>query len=215
MVGGLLARAHAANAATPLAAFRADPAAKPLATPSGKIELFSQTVADFGYDGLPGHPVWLEPREWLGAPLAARFPLHLVSTQPADKLHAQMDGSRESRRGKVAQRGELLMHPGDAAARGLTDGNVVRVFNDRGATLAGLRVTGDIIPGVVRLPTGTWFDPAAAGERLDKHGNPNAVTQDVGTSQLGQGCAAQSCLVEVAACAEPPAVTAFELPPRS
>ncbi len=93
---------------TPLAAFRADPVAKRLATPSGKVELFSQTVAGFGYAGVAGHPVWSEPREWLGAPLAARFPLHMVSTQPADKLHAQMDGSRESRRAKVAGRNELL-----------------------------------------------------------------------------------------------------------
>jgi biotin/methionine sulfoxide reductase len=202
-----------AKAETPLAAFRADPAAKPLATPSGKIELFSQTIADFGYDGVRGHPSWSEPREWLGAPLATRFPLHMVSTQPADKLHAQMDGSRWSRRGKVAGRGELLMNPADARARGLTAGSVVRVFNDRGATLAGLRITPDIIPGVVRLPTGAWFDPAAGGERLDKHGNPNAVTRDVGTSQLGQGCAAQSCLVEVVAFAgEPPPVTAFDPP---
>ena len=205
-----------AKAETPLAAFRADPAAKPLATPSGKIELFSQTIADFGYDGVRGHPSWSEPREWLGAPLAARFPLHMVSTQPADKLHAQMDGSRRSRRGKVAGRGELLMNPADAQTRGLAAGSVVRVFNDRGATLAGLRITADIIPGVVRLPTGAWFDPAADGERLDKHGNPNAVTRDVGTSQLGQGCAAQSCLVEVAAfVGEPPPVTAFDPPPHA
>jgi biotin/methionine sulfoxide reductase len=124
-----------------------------------------------------------------------------------------MDGSSESRRAKVAGRNELWMHPDDARARGLLDGSIVRVFNDRGGTLAGLRTTSDIIPGVVRLPTGTWFDPAADGERLDKHGNPNAVTQDVGTSQLGQGCAAQSCLVEVAAfIGTPPAVTAFDLP---
>jgi biotin/methionine sulfoxide reductase len=201
------------NAVTPLAAFRADPVARRLATPSGKVELFSQTVADFGYANMPGHPFWSEPREWLGAPLAERFPLHMVSTQPADKLHAQMDGSSESRRGKVAGRNELWMHPDDARKRGLTEGSVVRVFNDRGGTLAGLRTTSDIIPGVVRLPTGTWFDPAPDGERLDKHGNPNAITQDVGTSQLGQGCAAQSCLVEVTAfIGTPPAVTAFDLP---
>ncbi len=201
------------KAVTPLAAFRADPDAARLATPSGKIELFSQTVADFRYGDVPGHPVWIEPHEWLGSPLAQRFPLHMVSPQPADKLHAQMDGSSESRRSKVNGRGELRMHPDDAAARGLRDGGVVRVFNDRGATLAGLRVSGDIMPGVVSLPTGTWFDPAANGERLDKHGNPNAVTRDVGTSRLGQGCSAQSCLVEVVAVSgTPPSVTAFERP---
>ena len=204
------------TAITPLAAFRADPAEKRLATPSGKVELFSQTIADFGYGEVPGHPAWIEPHEWLGSPLAARFPLHMVSPQPRDKLHAQMDGSRQSGRAKVAGRGELLMHPADAGSRGLRDGSVVRVFNDRGETLAGLRITGDIMPGVVSLPTGTWFDPAAHGERLDKHGNPNAVTRDVGTSRLGQGCAAQSCLVDVAALAgEPPPVTAFDVPNSS
>jgi biotin/methionine sulfoxide reductase len=46
------------------------------------------------------------------------------------------------------------------------------------------------MPGVVALPTGAWSDPLAGGERLDVSGNPNAVTQDVGTSRLGQGCAA-------------------------
>lgn len=183
---------------TPLIAFREDPAAHPLATPSGKIELFSQKIANFGYDDVPGHAVWQEPVEWLGSPLAARYPLHLVSPQPADKLHSQLEGSAETRRTKVAGRNDLSMHPNDALVRGLTDGAVVRVFNDRGATLAGLRITADIAPGVVRLPTGAWFDPLPGDGRLDVQGNPNAVTRDIGTSRLGQGCAAQSCLVEVA-----------------
>ena len=201
------------DAITPLAAFRADPEAKKLNTPSGKIELFSQTVANFGYDDVRGHPAWYEPVEWLGAPLAARFPLHLVSPQPADKLHGQLDGSAGSQRAKVAGRGELLMHPDDARVRDIRDGDVVRVFNDRGATLAGVRVTPEIVAGVVRLPTGAWFDPLPGDVRLDTHGNPNAVTRDVGTSRLGQGCAAQSCLVEVAAYAgTPPPVTAFAPP---
>ena len=185
------------TAITPLAAFRADPDAKRLNTPSGKIELFSQTIANFGYDDVGGHPEWHEPIEWLGAPLAARFPLHLVSPQPADKLHSQLDGSAESRRAKIDGRGELLMHPGDAAARAITDGAIVRVFNDRGATIAGVRISEGIAPGVVRLPTGAWFDPLPGAEKLDVHGNPNAVTRDIGTSRLGQGCAAQSCLVDV------------------
>jgi biotin/methionine sulfoxide reductase len=98
-------------------------------------------------------------------------------------------------------------------ARDLRDGEIVRVFNDRGATLAGLRITADVTAGVVRLPTGAWFDPLRGDGRLDVHGNPNAVTRDIGTSRLGQGCAAQSCLVQVAAFAgELPAVTAFLLP---
>jgi biotin/methionine sulfoxide reductase len=200
-------------ARAPLADFRDDPIAQPLATPSGKIELASDAIAAFGYDDVAGHPFWREPREWLGAPLAQRFPLHLVSTQPADKLHAQMDDSSVSRAGKTRDRNTLLVHPGDARTRGIADGSIARVYNDRGACLVGVRVSAGIMPGVVRLPTGAWFDPLPGDERLDVHGNPNAVTQDVGTSRLGQGCAAQSCLVELAPwTGNAPPVRAFEPP---
>ena len=57
------------------AAFRRDPEAHPLATPSGRIEIFSETIDGFGYDDCPGHPTWLEPGEWLGGRLARRYPL--------------------------------------------------------------------------------------------------------------------------------------------
>ena len=179
--------------------FREDPEANPLATPSGKIELFSQTVADFGYAECPGMAVWREPSEWLGSPLAARFPLHMISNQPPDKLHSQMDAGPVSRAGKVAGRAGLLMSPEDAGARGLHAGEIVRVFNDRGACLAGLRISDTVMPGVVCLPTGATFEPldAAGGARLENHGNPNVLTKDIGTSRLGQGPSAQTCLVEV------------------
>jgi biotin/methionine sulfoxide reductase len=211
---GYLRLPEPAEQPAPFAAFRSDPQAHPLATPSGKIELFSATIAGFGYDDVAGHPAWREPVEWLGSPLAQRCPLHLVSIQPADKLHAQMDGSSESQAAKIGGRAVLLMHPRDASDRGLTDGAIVRAFNDRGACLAGLRISDAIRPGVVALPTGAAFDPLAGPDaRLDKHGNPNALTRDIGTSRLSQGCAAQSCLIEVAGYAGvPPAVTAFEPP---
>ena len=200
-------------ARAPLADFRADPVTHRLATPSGKIELSSATIEAFGYDDVAPHPFWREPREWLGAALAARFPLHLISTQPADKLHAQLDASPLSRAGKTRERNTLLMHPDDAAARGIAEGDVARVHNERGACLVGVRVSAGVMPGVARLPTGAWFDPLPGNERLDVHGNPNAVTQDVGTSRLGQGCAAQSCLVEVARFdGGAPPVRAFEPP---
>ena len=71
--------------------FRADPVANPLSTPCGKIEIFSERVAEFNYDDCPGHPAWLEPAEWLGVP-DARHPLHLISDQPRT-LHSQLDCS--------------------------------------------------------------------------------------------------------------------------
>ena len=68
-----------------LSGYRADPVGKKLKTPSGKIEIFSEKVASFGYDDCPGHPMWIEPAEWLGSPKADRK-LHLVSNQPTMRL---------------------------------------------------------------------------------------------------------------------------------
>ncbi|MDJ0387232.1 molybdopterin-dependent oxidoreductase [Roseomonas sp. E05] len=178
--------------------FAADPEAHPLNTPSGKVELYSETIAGFGYAEIGGHPRWQEPTEYLGAPLAGRFPLHLLSYQPATRLHGQLDPGRVAAESKIQGREPLLMHPEDAAARGLAEGDIVRVFNARGACLAGLRLSEGLRRGVVAMATGAWWDPAPEAEGLDVHGNPNVLTQDVGTSRLGQGSAAQSCLVEVA-----------------
>jgi anaerobic selenocysteine-containing dehydrogenase len=68
-----------------------------------------------------------------------------------------------SRANKVQDREPLLIHPDDAAARGIADGAVVRVCNERGACLAGVRVTDAIRPGVVQLATGAWYDPEVPG----------------------------------------------------
>ncbi len=92
---------------------------------------------------------------------------------------------------------------------------MVRVFNDRGACLAAARLSDRIRRNVVRLSTGAWFDPADADTNrpLEKHGNPNALTLDIGTSKLSQGCSAQTCLVEIERHDGPaPAVTAHDLP---
>lgn len=195
--------------------FRADPEAHPLRTPSGRIEIHSQRIAGFDLDDCPGHPVWRAPREWLGSERARTYPLHLISDQPHTKLHSQLDFSRYSLGNKVAGREPVMLHPRDAQARGIRDGDLVRVFNARGACLAGARVDDGTLPGVVRIATGAWWDPSAVGEAdsLDRHGNPNVLTQDRGASRLSQGCSAQSCLVQV----EPwhgdaPPVRAFSLP---
>jgi biotin/methionine sulfoxide reductase len=196
--------------------FRNDPEAHPLQTPSGKIEIFSETIDGFGYDDCPGHPVWLEPVEWLGGAQARHYPLHMISNQPRTRLHSQMDHSGISRRSKIRGREPMTMHPADAAARGLQDGDVARVFNDRGEVLAGVVVSDHIRPGVVELPTGAWYDPLVPGMigALDKHGNPNVLTMDKGTSKLAQGPIAHSALVEVERFdGELPDITVFAPPP--
>ena len=190
--------------------YRRDPAVYPLGTPSGRIELWSEGIASLGHESCPGHPAWREPAEWLGGDVS-RHPLHLISNQPATRLHSQWDHGEVSRASKVAGREPIRIHPDDAARRGIVDGAVVRVFNDRGACLAGAVVSDAVRPGVVQLSTGAWYDPDETG--LCRHGNPNVLTRDVGTSPLAQGPTAQTCLVEVELFAgEPPPVRVFDLP---
>jgi biotin/methionine sulfoxide reductase len=201
---------------TMLESFRADPVKSPLHTPSGRIEITSETVAGFGYPDCPGHPVWLEPDEWLGSERARRFGLHLIANQPDTRLHSQLDVGATSQRAKVAGREAVRMHPDDAASRGIADGDVVRVFNDRGACLAGAVLTPAVRPGVVRLPTGAWFDPVpgTGPAPLCAHGNPNVLTADRPSSRLSQGCAGQHALVEIERWpGEPPPVTIGGPPP--
>jgi biotin/methionine sulfoxide reductase len=193
-----------------LEAFRADPAANPLNTESGLIVLGSERIAGFGLADCPGHAAWLVPTEWLGA--VGEYPLHLLSDQPARRLHSQLDASPHSMAGKVAGREPIYLNPGDAAARGIGDGDLVEVFNGRGRTLAGAILSEALMPGVARLATGAWFDHDWQ-TGIEKHGNPNTLTRDLGASGLSQGCTAQTCLVEVRRADGPaPAVTAHRLP---
>lgn len=190
--------------------FRRDPAAHPLPTPSGRIEIFSERIAGFDLPDCPGHPVWREPFEWLGHEKAKTYPLHLLSDQPERRLHSQLDASPYSRAGKVAGREPVYLNSADAAARGIADGDLVELFNDRGRCLAGAILSHQIMPGVARLATGAWFDP---GPDLERHGNPNVLTLDRGASGLSQGCVAQTCLVEARRFdGEPPRVTVFHPP---
>ncbi|SEJ00803.1 biotin/methionine sulfoxide reductase [Azotobacter beijerinckii] len=192
-----------------LKAFRDDPHAHPLGTPSGRLELYSERIAGFGYADCPGHPVWFEPP-------APRYPLHLISNQPKTRLHSQYDHGAYSRASKIREREPLMLNSQDAAARGIADGDVVRVFNAHGALLAGAIVSDEVRPGVVQLATGAWYDPLdpAAPDSLEKHGNPNVLTRDVGASSLSQGCSAHTAHVEIERwTGELPPVSAFQ-PPR-
>jgi len=185
---------------TLLADFRADPVTHRLGTPSGRIEIFSSDIDGFGYDDCAGHPKWYEPTEWLGGERAIAYPLHLVANQPATRLHSQLDGGGTSQNSKVAGREPIRIHPADAAGRDLADGDVVRVFNDRGACLAGVVIDDRLRPRVVQLSTGAWYDPEdpADPDSLCVHGNPNVLTADVGTSALAKGCTGAHVLVEIA-----------------
>jgi len=195
--------------------FREDPEKYPLSTPSGKIEIFSETIESFGYADCAGHPRWYEPDEWLGGPRASQFPLHLIANQPKTRLHSQLDHGAVSQASKIKGREPIRMHPDAAAARGVSAGDVVRVFNDRGACLAGVIVDSDLRSDVVQLSTGAWYDPLdpADPDSLCVHGNPNVLTPDIGTSSLSHGCTGQHVLVQIEKFGEVlPPVKAFDPP---
>jgi len=193
--------------------FRKDPKKYPLKTPSGKIEIFSEKIDSFQYPDCAGHPRWFERDEWLGN-ASSEYPLHLISNQPKHKLHSQFDHGRASQESKILGREAARVNPADASARGLAQHDIVRIFNGRGACLAGVLISEDVMPGVVELPTGAWFDAQKIdGEILEVHGNPNALTPDIGTSMLAQGCSAHTCMVEVEKYDKSlPQLAAFELP---
>ena len=197
-----------------LSAFRDDPGRFPLSTPSGKIEIFSAVIDGFGYADCPGHPVWLEPSEWLGGH-PVRYPLQLVANQPRRRLHSQLDVGAYSQEGKIGGREPAAMHPADAAARGITDRSVVRLFNDRGSCLAGITLTEDVRPGVVQLSTGAWYDPDPDDPSFCRHGNPNVLTADRPSSALSQGNTGQLAMVEIEPYAAAPPEVSVHRPPRT
>ncbi len=180
-----------------LASFRTDPINAALPTPSGKIELYSDTIAGFGLSDCPGHPTWFVPRDVM-AGTQSDYPLSMLSGQPKTRLHSQLDNGSYSLGHKVAGREPVLIHPKDAHRRGIEDGDVVELFNARGRCLAGAKVSDEINQGCVFLWTGAWYDPDfSAPLARDRHGNPNVLTHDLRTSSLTQSPAAHSALVEI------------------
>lgn len=174
------------------ARFAADPDSHPLATPSGKIEIFSSPIADSG--AIPGHPVWMQPDEWPGDP---SYPLILLANQPRARLHSQLDGGEHSQADKIAGREPLRMNPHDASVRGLNDGDLVVVSSPRGRCLAGLQLSDDVSRGVAQLSTGAWYAPDPTDPAFCRNGNVNVLTADRPTSPLTQSCAGGHVMVEV------------------
>lgn len=180
---------------TYLSAFRDDPAANPLRTESGKIVLGSKKLAQLDLPGFPSHPAWQEPAEWLGMAQADDM-LHLISSQPPGRLHSQLETGPSSLEQKRKGREQVRMHPADARARQIGEGDTVRLWNARGQSIATAHLTETLRQGVLVLPVGAWLtrDPESG---LDLSGNPNVLTLDIPTSAFGQGPSAQTCMVNV------------------
>ncbi|MGX5100832.1 molybdopterin guanine dinucleotide-containing S/N-oxide reductase [Enterobacter cloacae] len=194
--------------------FRRDPENHPLKTESGKIVIHSERIASFAYADCPPHPTWLEPDEWHGN--AQPEQLQVLSAHPAHRLHSQLNYTSLREQYAVAGREPITLNTLDARARGIADGDVVRVWNQRGQVLAGAVVSDGIKPGVICIHQGAWpdLDPAEGG--ICKNGAVNVLTKDLPSSKLGNGCAGNTALAWVEKYQGPElTLTAFDPPASS
>lgn len=197
---------------TAFADFVKDPDAHPLNSESGKFTLTNRGIVAMGLPDCPGHPAWLPPVE--GAPLS-KGSFHLISGQPETRLHSQNDQGNEAAASKIQGREVCSLHPDAAAALGVKDGDVLRLFNVRGACLAGVRISANMRADCISLPTGAWYDPQRIdGQYLEVHGNPNALTIDKGCSGLSQGNIAHTCVVQAERWDKPLPEVTVTRPPR-
>ncbi|QQE39971.1 molybdopterin guanine dinucleotide-containing S/N-oxide reductase [Enterobacter asburiae] len=194
--------------------FRRDPESHPLKTESGKIVIYSERIASFGYADCPPHPMWLEPDEWHGN--AQPEQLQVLSAHPAHRLHSQLNYTSLREQYAVAGREPITLNTLDAKARGIADGDVVRVWNSRGQVLAGAVVSDGIKPGVICIHQGAWPDLEPAEGGICKNGAVNVLTKDLPSSKLGNGCAGNTALAWVEKYQGPElTLTAFDPPASS
>ena len=178
--------------AVAFAEFRRDPEGHPLATPSGKIEIFSKALRDLGRPGeIPAVPKYIQEWESPFGPEAERFPLQAIGHHTLHRVHSTHDNN-DWLAEAFPQR--AFLNPLDASARGIADGDAVKVWNDRGATLLPCRLTQRVMPGVVDIPEGAWWAPDAGG--VDRGGNINVLTSERWTP-LAFGTAQHTAMVQV------------------
>jgi len=162
-------------------------ASGPLSTPSGRVEFRSEKLAAQGLDPLPAFEPAIESR-W--GKKAADYPLEFLGRK-ADNYMNSTFANLEGHRKMEAHRGlRLEMHPADAAARGISDGDGVRVWNDRGSIALTAQIGQSVPPGVVAGQL-DWAKLHGDGS------NVNALTSERLTD-LGAGATFYSVLVEVA-----------------
>ncbi len=179
--------------------FRQDPEINPLGTPSGFIEITSRKIGRYGYEHCQEHPMWFEKSERShGGPGSDKHPFWLQSCHPDKRLHSQMCESEEFRATyAVKGREPVYINPLDAKAKGIKEGDLVRVFNDRGQLLAGAVLTDSYPRGVIRIEEGAWYGPLSEKVgAICTYGDPNTLTQDIGSSELAQATSANTCIVD-------------------
>jgi anaerobic dimethyl sulfoxide reductase subunit A len=192
--------------------FRRDPEKYPLKTPSGKIEIFSKQLFDLGRpDEIPPIPKYIqewespfnpEPRRHRATEsrtlsvsaspwLAQKFPLQAIGHHTLHRVHSTHDNN-DWLEEAFPQR--VFINPIDAEPRGIKDGDQVKVYNDRGALILPCRITPRILPGVVDIPQGAWYEPDEDG--VDRGGCVNVLTSHHWTP-FAYGTTQHTIMVEI------------------
>jgi anaerobic dimethyl sulfoxide reductase subunit A len=167
-----------------------DPETNPFPTPSGKIEIYCQRIADLHNPDIPPIPKYIDPWEGPEDLLAHEYPLQLITIHEKTRAHSCFDNSPLL---NELETQKLWISTGDAQSRGISDGDLAVVYNDRGKTIVPAYVTGRIMPGVVSLGEGAWYTPDENGR--DRAGSPNILTRDCNSP--GGAFASNTSLVQV------------------
>jgi anaerobic dimethyl sulfoxide reductase subunit A len=184
---------HRVTLDEPIVAFRdqvEDLEHHPFPTPSGKIEIFSQRVADLNRPDVPPIPKYMRTTEDHLDPLNRKYPLQLISPHPKNRVHSELylvDWLRE------VEAHQVWINPLDAEPREILDGDTVHVFNDRGRVAIAAWLTERIMPGVVCMFEGAWYAPDADG--VDRGACANTLTRDAYSG--GGASVLNTCLVQV------------------
>lgn len=189
--------------------FYNDPEKNPLHTVSGKIEMYSKTIDGFKCRECPPIPKFLEPVEYLGN--AKPGQVHVVSPHPRMRIHSQMAQSECRKYENIRGRQYVRISIEDAQANGIKDGDLVELYNGRGAVIAGAVVSDKIMKGVASLEEGNWVQFDSKGRC--NNGSINVITTSIASSDLSQATSADTCIASLKKCTDAETISLAYEPP--
>ncbi|EIQ2114624.1 molybdopterin-dependent oxidoreductase [Escherichia coli] len=168
-----------------------DPQNNPFPTPSGKIEIFSKRLFDMQDPEIPALSHYVPAFEGPEDKLTAKYPLQLITWKGKNRANSTQYANPWLQQ---VQTQKLWLNPQDAKQRGISEGDSVKIYNDRGVSIIPVEITPRIIPGVVAMQAGAWWQPDAQG--IDRGGCANVLSSTRITA-LAKGNSHQTMLVEV------------------